>query len=77
MFTVMYKNIQLPIILASMVRRRDLSDFQRMVSKEHRWFKFQLLLVVCTGYTWYTPFNEMLTRRFLLDNTKTIRNDKR
>ena len=39
MLRVMYKNDQFPIILATMARRRDLSDFERGVSKEHRVFK--------------------------------------
>ena len=34
MLRVMYKNPQLPIILATMARRRDLSDLERGVSKE-------------------------------------------
>ena len=36
---VMYKNSQLPIILATIARRKDLSDFEREVSKENRGFK--------------------------------------
>ena len=35
MLRVMYKNAQLPNIVAIMARR-DLSDFERGVSKEHR-----------------------------------------
>ena len=34
----MYKNAQSSIILATLARRRDLSDFEREVSKEHRVF---------------------------------------
>jgi hypothetical protein len=39
MLRVMYKNAQLPIILATMARRRDLSGLATGVSKEHRGFK--------------------------------------
>ena len=39
MLRVMYKNVQMPIILNAMARRRDLIDFERGVSKEHRGFK--------------------------------------
>ena len=39
-------------------------------------FMFQVLLVVCTGYAWYTSSNEMLSCRFLLNNATTIRNKK-
>ena len=31
MLKVMYKNVRLPIILATMANRRDLSDFERGV----------------------------------------------
>jgi hypothetical protein len=39
MLRVMYKNAQLHIILATKARGRDLSDFERGVSKEHIGFK--------------------------------------
>jgi hypothetical protein len=39
MLRVMYENAQLPVILVIMARRRDLRDFERGVSKEHRGIK--------------------------------------
>jgi hypothetical protein len=38
MLRVMYKIAQWPISLAIMARRRDLNDFERGFSKEHRGF---------------------------------------
>jgi hypothetical protein len=40
-------------------------------------FKLRVQLVVCTGYAWYTPSNEMLTCRILLKNATRIRNNTR
>ena len=43
----MYENSQLPSILATIARIRDLSDFEWVVSKEHRGFK----VCVCVSVT--------------------------
>uniref|UniRef100_A0AAZ3SHP3 Refilin A n=1 Tax=Oncorhynchus tshawytscha TaxID=74940 RepID=A0AAZ3SHP3_ONCTS len=46
------------------------SQWQPTVDVTHR--NKQKFPVVCTGYTWDTPSNKMLTCRFLLDNATTL-----
>jgi hypothetical protein len=49
----MYEKALLPIILATMARRRDLSDFERRVLKGHRGVKGH----VCVSHQISTPLN--------------------